>query len=309
MAKILVTGGAGFIGSHLVEALVAGGAHVVVLDDFSSGKRENIPHGPQMTVIEGDVADFATVQRAMEGCEHVVHLAALVSVPMSIEMPEKTYLSNVQGTQAVLEAARQMKLPGRLIYASSAAVYGMLDQPLAREEDAGNVLLRSPYASSKAAGEVLAKTYNEVYGLRTTGLRFFNVYGPRQDAANPYSGVLSRVVHSVETGTLLPIFGDGKQVRDFILVTDVVGVIRMLLTAPVTYPLPPVMNLGTGLAVSLLDMIRQVVSLKRVNPRVEYRPAREGDIRLSCADVSLLKSVLPGWRPLNLQEGLRSWLG
>lgn len=308
MAKILVTGGAGFIGSHVVRALLGGGHHVVVLDDFSSGKRQNIPHGASIDVVEGDVADKATTLKAMQGCEYVVHLAALVSVPLSIEQPEKTYRSNVQGTQAVLETARELKLPGWLIYASSAAVYGMLDQPKATEADAAGAVLRSPYAASKAAAEVLAKAYSEVYGVKTLGLRFFNVYGPGQDATSPYSGVLSKVVHSVETGELLPIFGDGNQTRDFVMVVDVAAVIRALLGRPVTAPTPQLMNLGSGLGVSLLDMIRQVVALKRVNPRVEYRPARAGDIKLSCADITALRGVLPGWQPMNLQAGLRMWL-
>ncbi len=308
MAKILVTGGAGFIGSHVVRAILAGGHHVVVLDDFSSGKRENIPHGMSIDVVQGDVADKATVLKAMQGCEHVVHLAALVSVPLSIEQPEKTYRSNVQGTQVVLDAARELKLAGWLVYASSAAVYGALDQPRASEADANGATLRSPYAASKAAGEVLAKTYREVYGLKTLGLRFFNIYGPGQDATSPYSGVLSKVVHSVETGELLPIFGDGNQTRDFVMVVDVASVIRALLTRPVDAPTPPVMNLGSGLGVSLLDMIRQVVALKRVNPRVEYRPARAGDVKLSCADMTLMKQVLPGWQPMSLPSGLRMWL-
>ncbi len=308
MAKILVTGGAGFIGSHVVRALLAGGNQLVVLDDFSSGKRQNIPHGPQIDVVQGDVADMDVVRKAMAGCEHVVHLAALVSVPLSVEQPEKTYHSNVRGMQTVLEIAREVKLSGWLVYASSAAVYGGLDQPKAAEADAHGAVLKSPYAASKAAGEVLANMYRETYGVKTLGLRFFNVYGPGQDATSPYSGVLSKVVHSVETGELLPIFGDGNQTRDFVMVVDVAAVIRALLQRPVEARTPAIMNLGSGLGVSLVDMIRQVVALKMVNPCVEYRPARVGDVKLSCSDISLLRSVLPGWQPMSLQAGLRMWL-
>lgn len=308
MAKILVTGGAGFVGHHLVKSLVDEGHHVVVLDDFSNGKRENIPHGPQLDVVEGDVADMSVVREAMAGCHHVVHLAALVSVPLSIERPDDTFVTNVAGTQAVLEVAREMDFKGWIIYASSAAVYGGLDQAKALEKDAEGAVLMSPYAASKAMDETLGKMYGRVFGLKTVGLRFFNIYGPGQDATSPYSGVLSRVVHSMQTGELLPIFGDGKQTRDFVAVADVAGVIKSLLKRPLDAPTPEVMNLGSGVAVSLLDMIRQVVALKQVYPRVEHQAARPGDIKLSCADVGLLRSVLPDWKPLTLQEGLRRWL-
>ena len=309
MAKILVTGGAGFVGQHLVKTLLDSGHEIVVLDDFSNGKRENIPHGPKMNVVTGDVADRAVVMRAMEGCEHIVHLAALVSVPLSIEMPERTFASNVVGMQNVLDVAREVGFKGWIIYASSAAVYGGLDQARAAEKDADGAVLLSPYAASKAMGETLGKMYGQVYGLKTVGLRFFNIYGQGQDATSPYSGVLSRVVHSVQTGELLPIYGDGKQTRDFVAVTDVAGVIKALLGRSVDLPMPAVMNLGSGLAVSLLDVIRHIVALKQVYPRVEHQMPRAGDIRLSCADISLLKSVLPGWEPLSLQAGLRRWLG
>ena len=308
MAKILVTGGAGFIGSHVVRALMAGGHAVVVVDDFSSGKRQNIPHGPQIEVVQGDVADKATMMQAMRGCDHVVHLAALASAPLSIEQPEKAFRTNIQGMHTLLECARELKMAGWLLYASSAAVYGTLDQARVVEADALRASQRSPYAASKIAGEIMANMYREVYGLKTMGLRVFNVYGPGQDATSPYSGMLSKVVHSVETGELLPIFGEGSQTRDFIMVVDVAAVIRALLVRPVEAPTPPVMNLGSGQGVSILDMIRQVVALKRVNPRVEYRPARAGDVKLSSADISLLRGVLPGWEPMNLQAGLRMWL-
>lgn len=308
MAKVLVTGGAGFIGMHVVKALLDSGHSIVVLDDMSNGKRENVPHGPMMDLIIGDVADAATVRKAMAGCEHVVHLAALVSVPLSIEQPLKTFQSNVVGTQIVLEVAREVKLAGHFVYASSAAVYGGLDQPRAAEADAYGQVLMNSYATGKMAAESLGRMYRDVYGLKTVGLRLFNVYGPGQDATSPYSGMLNRVVHSVDTGELLQIFGDGNQTRDFVAVWDVAGVVRALVNRPAEIVVPHVMNLGSGMAVSILDMIRQVVALKRVNPRVEYRPARNGDVKLSCADITLLKQVLPGWQPMPLGTGLRGWL-
>lgn len=308
MAKILVTGGAGFIGQHVVRLLMEQRHEVVVLDDFSNSRRENLPHGNGIEVRQGNVADEAAVKAAMEGVDHVVHLAALVSVPLSVDEPVRTFESNVLGAEMVFRTAWKMGFKGRIVYASSAAVYGGIEVPKAAEADAHGVALMSPYAASKAANEVMGKMYRDVYGLKTVGLRFFNVYGPGQDAKSAYSGVLSRVVNSVLTGELFTIYGDGKQTRDFVAVADVARVIRDLLMMPAEREVPAVMNLGSGLAVSVLDMIRQVVALKQVNPRVEYRPARVGDVRLSCADISLLQSVLPGWQPMTLQLGLRNWL-
>lgn len=306
--KILVTGGAGFVGSHIVRDLLAGGVEVVVLDNFSTGKRENLPHHRNLTIMEGNIANLADVEKAMKGCDHVVHLAALVSVPMSIELPAETGRSNVYGFHNVLETARVQKMPGRLIYASSAAVYGRNDKGKVAERDAAGAALFSPYAASKVENESIAQVYAACYGMKTIGLRFFNIYGPGQDASSPYSGVLARVVDSVNTGSLFTIYGDGSQTRDFVAIGDVVQVVRGLLTLPVDAKIPPVMNLGSGVAVSVLDMIRHVVALRQINPRVEYRPARSGDVKHSCADVSLLMSVLPGWQPQTLQMGLRGWL-
>jgi UDP-glucose 4-epimerase len=295
------------VGHHLVRALLDGGHEVVVLDDFSSGKRERLPGS--VVVVHGNVTDQSVVQRALKGCDHVVHLAALVSVPLSLEQPQKTFMNNVAATQILLDVARQAAFKGWIIYASSAAVYGGLDQPKALERDAAGAVLLSPYAASKAMGEALGQMYGEVYGLRTLGLRFFNIYGPGQDAKSPYSGVLSRVVDCVEMGKVLPIFGDGQQTRDFVAVADVAGVIKALLERPVERETPTVMNLGSGAAASLLEMIGEVEVVKGRRLQVEHQAARAGDIRLSCADIGLLRSVLPEWQPLTLREGLRRWLG
>lgn len=308
MAKILVTGGAGFIGSHVVRGLVGSGHEVVVLEDMSTGKRENIPHGRQMEVVTGDVADKATVARAMQGCTHVVHLAARVSIPQALEAPEEVLRVNVQGTLNVLECARLQGLSGRVIVASSAAVYGNLSDGAVKEEDAGNVALNNPYAASKRAAEVLTRMYKDVYGLKVTTLRIFNAYGPGMDENSGYSGLLSKVLDSVQNGTLLTIYGDGSQTRDYIHVNDVATIVRALLAAPPEVELPWVMNVGSGVAMTLLDTIRQVVAITRVNPRVEYRPARKGDVKLSCADIGVLRQVFPGWKPVDLTAGLRQWL-
>ena len=306
--KILVTGGAGFIGSHVVRVLLEGGAEVVVLDNLVTGKEENLPRHRNLTFMKGDVTDGVVVKRALEGCEHVVHLAALVSVPLSMEQPEQTFRDNVQGFETVLQAARAQGVMGWVLYASSAAVYGPLEKASVVEVDALGAKLASPYAASKAMNEIQGRIYRDVYGIKTLGLRFFNVYGPGQGAGSPYAGVLAKVVHSVETGELLTIFGDGTQTRDYVAVQDVALAVKQLLLRAPSAATPYVLNVGSGIAVSLLDAIRQVVALKQVNPRVEYRPARGGDIKHSCAEVGALRAALGVWEPQTLQVGLRGWL-
>ena len=309
MAKILVTGGAGFIGSHVVRGLIADGHSVVVLDDLSVGTRQAVPHGNAIDFVKGDVADKATVEKAMQGCDHVVHLAAQVNMAQALENPERVFAVNVSGLLHVLEQARKTKFAGRILYASSAAVYGAHSGGAVKEDDGATLPLSHPYAASKRAAEVMARMYKEAYGVQAMGLRIFNAYGPGQDETSAYSGLLSKVIDSVQNGTLLTIYGDGSQTRDFVAVQDVATVIRALVKAPASVTLPWVMNVGSGQAVTLLDTIRHVVALKKVNPRVEYRPARPGDVKLSCADIGLLGQVFPGWKPVDLANGLRRWLG
>lgn len=306
--KILVTGGAGFIGNAVVRDLLAGGVEVVVLENFSSSKPEGMAHHRNLTTIKGDMANLADVQKAMQGCEHVIHLAGVSNMALSVEDPARTYMSNVVGFHHLLETARAQKLPGRLVYASSAAVYGLNTQGKVRETDAANAVLQSPYAAAALENETAATVYNTCYGLKTVGLRLFNVYGPGLESDNATSGILAKVVDSVDNGTLFTIYGDGSQTRDFVALSDVVQVVRRLLTLPADAKVPPVMNLGSGVAVSVLDMIRHVVALRQMNPRVEYRPVRAGDVKHSCADVNLLMDTLPGWQPQTLQMGLRGWL-
>jgi UDP-glucose 4-epimerase len=309
---VLVTGGAGFIGHHVVKLLLESGYRVTVLDDFSTGLPTNLPERhPALTIIKGDIAQATQVQAAVAGATHIVHLAALASVPRSIEEPALTFQTNVQGVENLLAAARQAKLPGWFIFASSAAVYGPQEKSSpTTEADAHGAQLQSPYAASKRINEMQAQVAHTVYGLNTIGLRFFNVYGAGQRADSPYAGVLAKVVESVQTGSLLTIYGDGLQTRDFIAVSDVALVIRQLLARPVglAAQTPRVMNLGGATATTLLDAIRQVVAITKVNPRVEYRAARGGDLRYSCADIRLLQSVLANWQPAPLSNGLRNWL-
>ncbi|MCA3244109.1 MAG: NAD-dependent epimerase/dehydratase family protein [Alphaproteobacteria bacterium] len=314
--KVLITGGAGFIGQELTKQLLGNGYGVVVLDDLSNAVEPPHP-GRQFdyTFIKGDVAETAVVTQAIQGCHHVVHLAALSSVPQSLNEPARTFRSNVQGTEVVLQAAQAARaagqFPGWVVLASSAAVYGIPTHtnPL-QETDSFGVALPSPYAASKAVNELQANGYKTAFGLPVVALRLFNVYGAGQPATNPYAGFLAKAVQSVKEGTLLTIYGDGLQTRDFVAVQDVALAMRMLLQQPLAYAatLPLALNVGTGTAVTLLDTIRQVVAITRVNPRVEYRGARAGDVRSSCATVAALRQVLPGWQPRSLADGLRLWL-
>ncbi|MCA9968950.1 MAG: NAD-dependent epimerase/dehydratase family protein, partial [Anaerolineales bacterium] len=217
--RVLVTGGAGFIGSHLVAALAARGDAVRVLDNLSSGREANLA-GLPVELIRGDVRDLETVQRVMAGCELVFHQAALVSVPRSIGEPVLNHEVNVNGTFNVFEAARQAGVR-RVVYASSAAVYG--DQPALPAGEADVVRPMTPYAAAKWMGEGYAAVYNQRYATEFVGLRYFNVYGPRQDPSSPYSGVLSIFCRAAMAGDGVTIYGDGLQTRDFVFVRDVVA--------------------------------------------------------------------------------------
>jgi nucleoside-diphosphate-sugar epimerase len=307
MAQVLVTGGAGFIGRHVVRRLLQHGYAVRVLDDFSNSGREGMPEDAKLDVREGDVADVACVAAAMEGVDHVVHLAALVSVPLSVQQPNKTFASNVVGTQVVMEAARVEGIKGCVMYASSAAVYGAREaEGGTREDEALTAHLVSPYAVSKAMDETLGRMYRDVYGIKTLGLRFFNVYGEGQNPSSPYSGVLSRIVHMLGRGETFTVFGDGEQTRDFVAVQDIAAVIVRLLEQGAE--VPPVMNLGSGQRVRLLDVIDAVAQVMGVTPTVVHGPAQAGDVRSSCADINLLRATLPQWSPTLLADGLRQWL-
>jgi len=216
----LITGGAGFIGSHLVEALIERGERVRVLDDFSTGRRENLAAvADHIELLEGDVADPEIAERAVAGCDYVLHLAAIASVQASLKAPRHTHRVNVDGTLNVLDAAQRAGVR-RVVFASSAAVYGDHTALPLREELPPRPL--SPYAASKAVGEAYCCAFHASYSLPTVALRFFNVYGPRQDPASPYSGVISIFAARMARGECPVIYGDGKQTRDFVYVADVV---------------------------------------------------------------------------------------
>lgn len=318
MSKFLVTGGAGFIGSHIMDSLVGQGHEVVVLDNFSTGKSENLLVAPPQ-LVDGDVRDAETCLKAAEGCDGIFHEAALVSVPDSVNRPRDNHDINITGTLNVLEAARQ-KGVRRVVFASSAAVYG--DNPeLPKRED----MLpepKSPYAMAKLAGEHYLKLYAECYGLETVALRYFNVFGPRQDPSSMYSGVISIFSERIKKGLPITIYGDGSQTRDFVNVKDIVQANLLAMESPVVgsktlkvectshipHPTFHILNTATGTSHSLLDLISILGELCGVEPKVTFAPSRSGDIRHSLADISKAWKIL-GYEPtVELNNGLEDLL-
>ncbi|MGY8829621.1 MAG: NAD-dependent epimerase/dehydratase family protein [Pseudomonadales bacterium] len=303
--SVLVTGGAGFIGSHLVDALLARGYSVRVLDNLSMGKLTNLPlDNPQLQFIEGDVADAAVVAQAVAGCEAVAHLAAVASVQASVDDPVATHQSNFVGTLNVCEA---MRLHGvkRVLFASSAAVYGNNGEGLAIDEATAKAPL-TPYAADKLASEYYLDFYRRQHGLEPAIFRFFNIFGPRQDPSSPYSGVISIFTQRVQQGLPISVFGDGEQTRDFFYVEDLVVLLTQALTA--SQAVEGAVNVGWNQAVSLNQLLAQIGGLCGGLPDVQYQAPRAGDIRHSRADNRRLQAQyqLPTATPIG--EGLRRLL-
>ncbi len=300
--NVLITGGAGFIGSHAVEALLAAGSRVTVLDNFSSGKRANLPAtGERLTVLEGDIRDLETVRAATAGASHVLHLAAQVSVPASIADPLESCRQNVLGFVTVLEAARAAGVQ-RVVFASSAAVYGMpRELPLTEESPVAPI---SPYGLEKSIDEQYGRLYAELYGLSTLGMRFFNVYGPRQDPHSPYSGVISKWHGALAAGTPVRIFGDGLQTRDFVYVGDIAQVIVRALAAPET----GVCNVGTGTSVTLLDLLAALERAAGHAADRHFELAADGDIRYSATGIERLRERIGFVPATGLETGLGALL-
>jgi UDP-glucose 4-epimerase len=296
----LVTGGAGFIGSHLVEALVAGGWPVRVLDDLSTGVPNNLAGlSPAPEVVTGDVGDPAAVHRAMQGAGVVFHLAALASVQRSVEAPADSHRICATGTLHVLDSARRCGVR-RVVYAGSASAYGIPDGDTQSERTPVRPL--SPYAAAKLAGEVYCEAFTATYGLETVRLRFFNIFGPRQRADSPYSGVIAIFTAALTEGRTPTIFGDGKQTRDFTYVTDVVQ--ALLLAAEKPAVSGEVFNVGTGQGVSLLDLAAALNRLLRTAITPTHKEARIGDIRHSRADISKAQRMLSYEPRVPFEEGL-----
>jgi len=301
--RALVTGGAGFIGSHLVDRLLLDGLEVRVLDDLSTGHLANLPTHSALTVLEGDVADFDTVNRAVSGCDWVFHEAAIASVPKTIELPIESQRVNYGGTVNVLEAARSAGVR-RVVFAASAAAYG--DLPGQPKSEAMPVRPLSPYAVDKLASEYACQVYHRVYGLETVCLRYFNVYGPRQDPSSPYSGVISLFADRLGRGEAPIIHGDGEQTRDFVFVGDVV---EANLRAA-NHPEAPgrVVNIATGAAVSLNTLFARMQRILDADLMPAYGAGRTGDIRHSVADVSTAAACLDWSATTPLDQGLSSLL-
>ena len=303
--KYLVTGGAGFIGSNLTRALLASGQSVRVLDNFLTGKRENLAglaeaHGDAFELIEGDLRDLDTVRKAAAGVEFVLHEGALPSVPRSVADPVLTNEINVAGTVNLLVAARDAGVR-RVVFAASSSAYGDTPQLPKRESMIPNPM--SPYAAQKLAGEHYLRIFYEIYGLETVALRYFNVFGPRQDPKSTYAAVIPRFITTVLRGVPPTVYGDGLQTRDFTYIDNVIHANLAACAAPKA-ACGKVVNIACGERVSLLDILEIVYGLagKRVAPNFE--PGRAGDVRDSLADISLARDLI-GYDPkVPFSEGL-----
>lgn len=298
--KICVTGGAGFIGSNLVDALLAEGCEVVVLDNFFTGKRENLKQcagNPAFELLEGDIRDFETCKRAVDGCDHVFHEAALGSVPRSVANPQASFEVNVQGFCNMIEAARLAGVK-RFIYASSSSVYGDDGHLPKQEIFTGKAL--SPYALSKQMNESIAENYNRVYGFETIGLRYFNVFGKRQDPNGAYAAVIPKFIAALRNGESPVIYGDGSNSRDF---TYIDNVVQANLLALKTEHANTVYNVACGERTTLNELFEYLCGDPAVKP--VYREKRKGDIPHSFADISCAAEKL-GYKPeVSIQDGLK----
>jgi UDP-glucose 4-epimerase len=298
--RALVTGGAGFIGGHLVAGLVGEGWRVRVLDDFSSGREENLADVIDVVeVLRGDVRDEAALARAAAGVEVVFHQAAVASVPRSVAEPLRTNAINLDATLRVLETARRSGVR-RVVYAASSAAYGNSEALPKRESMTPEPL--SPYALQKLAGEYYCHLYASLYGLETVALRYFNVFGPRQDPKSEYAAVIPRFICAALAGEGATIFGDGEQTRDFVYVQDAVR--ANLLAADASRASGAVINIATGRRISLNELWRAIREITGVAAEARYAPARAGDVRDSVADLSRARDLL-GFEPaVPLREGL-----
>jgi nucleoside-diphosphate-sugar epimerase len=300
MAHYLVTGGAGFIGSHLAEELLRRGERVRIADSLITGKRENLSHIPQAEFVQGDLADIDFARRAVQGVDYVLHQAAIPSVPRSIEDPITSNRANIDASLNVLVAARDAGVR-RVVYAGSSSAYGN-SPTLPKVETMGTAPL-SPYALQKLVAEQYCQMFTQLYGLETVTIRYFNVFGPRQDPSSPYSGVISLFISALAEGRRPTIYGDGEQTRDFTYVANVVDGVLRACQAPDASG--EVINVATGGRISLNELFRTVRELTGATVEPIYGEPRAGDVRDSQADIGKARRLL-GFEPtVGLAEGLR----
>jgi len=299
--RALVTGGAGFIGSHIVDRLLSDGHDVIVLDDFSTGHRSNLPKDhAALTIVEGDISDSKTVQQCMENIDWVFHKAAVASVPKTVNDPVGSSAVNYQGTLHLLEAARNNNVK-RFVFASSAALYG--DEPTLPKVETMCPVTLSPYAVDKLASEFACGMYTKLYGLETVCLRYFNVYGPKQDPSSPYSGVISIFTDKLKKKEVPTIFGDGEQVRDFVYVGDVVEAnMKAVATENVA---GEYYNIATANKITLNNLLKVLCEIYDTDFKVNYGDTRLGDIKESYAVIDKAITTLR-WKPtVELKHGLK----
>jgi nucleoside-diphosphate-sugar epimerase len=298
-----VTGGAGFIGSHLSEELVGRGHRVRVVDSLITGRRRNLAHLPAVEFHEGDIADLAVCTRAVEGVDYVLHQAAIPSVPRSVSDPITSNRANIDGSINILVAARDAGVK-RLVYAGSSSAYGNTPTLPKREDMPPNPL--SPYALQKLVAEQYCQMFTQLYGFETVTIRYFNVFGPRQDPGSPYSGVISLFSTAALEGRQPTIYGDGEQTRDFTYVANVVDGVLRACDAPKAAG--EVINVATGGRISLNDLWRTITRIVGVEIRPIYAEPRAGDVKDSQADITKARNLL-GYRPtVPLEEGLKKTL-
>ena len=301
-AKVLVTGGAGFIGSNLAEELIRQGARVTIIDDLTTGFRQNLEDiKGDFDFVEGDINDDAALTKAIEGAEIVFHEAALPSVPLSVEDPAETHRACVDGTFNLLVKAKSLGIK-RLVYAASSSAYG--DQPILPKVETMRPDPLSPYAVAKLTGEYYCRAFHNVYGIETISLRYFNVFGPRQNPASMYSGVISRFIDALLTGKPAVIYGDGDQSRDFTYISNVVD--ANIKAAQTTLGLGETINVANGERITLNELFDVLKTITNTpNAEADYQPPRSGDVKHSQADNRRAVECLNYSELVGLEEGLR----